>query len=239
MMAVLPDGQRTVMGSNSSIQRSSLAIKKTQYSSPLVYASDINCEYKETSKEFGSSESSVYSINLSITSVGDKSLVVMEYLGKYKSTALIDPRGKLIDFNFIDPKDGKRTTSETYQERIGEQRSSLDESLRSRAQFVNPFSLFMPEFHKISQLSVNKSVANITMEDGQNWGEYVYRGLSQYNGRSVIVLDLVRIPPTLSDSTAVLYGYNLIDAETKLPVLTVLDAGTKNVVENISCGTRE
>ena len=240
-ITTLPDGQQSVMSAELNSQRVSLKINPIQHNQKLRYTPQKNCHYKESRYTYSSNGAESYAINLTIKPIKEKYLVVIERNNSEKpSTALINPNGRILDFNLADPSDGTRFTTENYKDTVSEKERQLKEkvghmSTPKTIHFLNPISVFMPEFINSTHIIPNTIVAKVTSDDGSVWGNYVYQGVSIFNGKQVLVMDLKRKLETFPNKEPVIVGFNLMDVSTKLPIYTALDSGSKIIIEYINC----
>ena len=236
MAAILPDGQHSAMGIASNVQRATLDIEPRTHLGELVYSQVSNCVYKQSIRLHGSSTTEDFTITVSLKPIEDKYLVVLDSSNRKTSTALITYYGKLLDFNIIDSVSGERYTSESYGEKIQQRKKELGTAYKpGNTYFVNPISIFLPELENKKSYRVDQVVSTILEEEGSKWGEYVYRGVSDFEGQRVLVLDLIRTKGGGGYGRPLIFGYNLLDVNTKVPILTVLDGGTKSVMTRIVC----
>jgi hypothetical protein len=149
------------------------------------------------------------------------------------STAVLGRDGQLIGYNVLGP-DGVRRTPRNDRELSIAEAEKLRDSHGSTAHVVNSLTAIFPHYLKTS-FAVEERVANVTAEDGSVWASYVYRGTTQWRGSNAAVLDLVRPFATARDAGPVHVGYLLVDLETKVPVLVVLDSGWSTRLERVSC----
>jgi hypothetical protein len=224
------------MSQASNIERSKLKIIGAVQYENFEYDSLNKCNYVEWRHPYGQDKGNEYLLSVSIKPLKQNYQVLIERPGLGISSVYMDPKGKLFDFNLVNPIDGTRVTKETYQERIAKDKSVLgDKYVPQKIHFINPFSIFMPEFIQQNEVRPNQIVSILKEENGNVWGNYVYRGVSTYNNRQVLVLDLRRTINMGPDDEPLLFGFNLLDITTKLPVFTMFDAGTKVIFENVSC----
>ena len=66
------------------------------------------------------------------------------------------------------------------------------------------------------------------------WAQFVYSGSTVYRGREGVVLDLVRLMPTMGDRPVVV-GYTVMDSATALPLVATVQLGNRYHLEQRGC----
>jgi hypothetical protein len=224
----LPDGRLTTLEPAAAARRASLAISVNPLDATPRYRATDSCRYSLTNTYLKTSDQQTWKV----TPVRDRLLVNMDDRVRGVSTALIAPNGQLFDFNLVNAQTGQRSTSETFGDDAGVLASSLQKKAGGHA--INELQLFLPHY-EVESATYGDVVARIHDENGGVWAQFIYAGDSQFSGRRVVVLDLVRRMETMADAGPVVIGFNLVDAETALPVLSVLDLGFLYRLEQLGC----
>jgi hypothetical protein len=231
----LPDGQYSVMDSESNAIRANLEISRQPIYEQLTYSSQEKCTFKEWRTQYRQADNEK-ELSLSVTKFENSALVRIERPNFDTSTALISHTGKLLDFNLVNPIDGKRITPEDYTDFIQQEKLNIGVTTTlKRTHFLNPFSLFMPEFIADNQVKTNQVVAVLKTDDGSLWGDFIYRGKSTFRNKDVLVLDLRRTINKGPDNEPLLFGFSLLDEKTRIPLLSLIGGEFKVVVENLAC----
>ena len=84
-------------------------------------------------------------------------------------------------------------------------------------------------------MRVGEIVATVNAEDGSPWGYYRFMGVANYRGKPAAVLDLQRAAPGLESAGSIVFGFNLVDLRTSMPLFVILDAGSHYKLEQIGC----
>ena len=77
-------------------------------------------------------------------------------------------------------------------------------------------------------------MSRVVDSGGAVWVQFIYAGSTTYRGREGLVLDLVRLMPTMGDRPIVV-GYTVMDAKTALPLVTTLQLGSRYHLEQRGC----
>jgi len=242
IIATLPDGQQSIMSAELNLQRANLIIDPIQLNQALHYTPKKKCLYKEFRLEYGNNSAEIYDTFLTVKSIKEKYLLIIKKENSRistTSTALINPNGEILDFNLVDPSDNMRLTVENYRTVISEKKRQLKEKVGytyapEKTHYLNPVSIFMPEFINPEYITPNTVVAQVKSDDGSVWGSFLYQGVSVFKGKHVLVLDLITNSDTF-DNKPVIAGFYLMDISSKLPIYTVFDAGSKIITEHIYC----
>lgn len=171
--------------------------------------------------------------SLVVRPVGDKYMSILS-VDNMTSSALIDGGGRVYDFNVFHSFNNRRLTTEGQglPKRINISNKSVGIS-----QLHNPLSLLQPEFVD-SRWDVNQIVSAISLLPDQESLAYLkYKGVSQFNGASVLVLDIIY--NAKDRKGGVLWtsiGFSLLDVETRLPIVFVFQfQDIRFRLDQISC----
>lgn len=194
--------------------RNSFVVQPERLKHPPKYAPVESCNYRVDVVRDGRSLDPI-SFPLTIKSVRDRLLVSYEY-GSPASTAIIDTRGRIHDFNFVDVFFGDRWDSESLPNKI----SKLRQSLGPEPGWLNQIQLLFPELNSRALLPGDRLGVLHDVGKGSVWGHYVYRGRSIVAGRSAIMGDVLRSSPALNGQPFN-YGFGLFDEDTFVPLLVI------------------
>jgi hypothetical protein len=198
------------------------------------YGPVAGCVYtQDLSKLGGTKITETFTLHSAPVATNGENLFVTETATDNQvSSFLIDSTsGKLLDFKSIDPTDGQRYTPENATQTAQEAFANMPPARQANdPHYINGFQLFMPEFDGVD-FNPNDAVANVTQEDGNVWATYVYRGITEYNGVTGPLFDLMR---TDTKGTR-LAGFMVFDTMNMTPLLSVLDSGTTATFTRRSC----
>jgi hypothetical protein len=187
------------------------------------------CSYRSAAGDAGHRASPM--LDVSIIRAKDR-LLVRIVGGGTLSTALIGRDGALFDFNlsgFESP-----ATPDTFPALARRRAAALRRVQGADSQVVNDLALILPPYSAAS-IRPGDTVSSIVDENGRPWARYVYRGLARYEGREVLVLDLLRrseIRPQAGERTI---GFNLVDRARMLPALLVVEGAGKRHLQQVRC----
>jgi len=211
-VATLPDGQPSLMNQPSFQERSQFVISAVPSSGPLTYKPLKSCRYTSSSAQGNVLPHQGHG-ELTVRRVRDRLQLVDEDSDGKKSSFLLSANGKIYDFNIADDK-GSRSTTDN---------SSAAE-----------FSYMLPEYVPAT-LKPGDTAATLTTKNGSIAGAYQYRGVVQRNGSPAYLLDMminVQNNPTYS---AVVAGFDVVDARSNLPSLLVMDVGNTKLRFEATC----
>ncbi|MEI9852281.1 MAG: hypothetical protein WDN24_17105 [Sphingomonas sp.] len=214
----------------SQMERSSFVVDPRPFVGPATYTAVGQCSYFQESSMPGAPTRETDTIT--VRNVRDRLLVTIIGLNG-TSTALIGPDGKLHSFNLVDAN-GVRRTRENAGVLASEEAERYRAQLGRSAHSVNSFSSVYPHYIKLSWVP-GDIVAQLNSEDEILWASHIYRGLTVYKGRSVALIDIVRIQPGSARRGPLVVGWSLVDPATMAPLLFTLDSGAKVRIERISC----
>lgn len=246
---ILPDGQLSIMSKETTRLRAQLTITSTApLEMPLIYHPVGSCTYREVRAPYILTPNdlvellmkAIYEtpmenlVKLSIKAKKGMLHVVIRRNDQDPSTYLMSNRGKLYDFNAIDPSSSERVASAASQKKPYELKAVRDSRYASPFP-VNEFSLIIPEYSVIP-LGAENLAARIFSEDGIPRAGYKYRGTTFFDGVRAGVFDLVRFEPMNPLYGPPVIGCSIVDLSTTLPLLVVLDSsGSKYQFERVSC----
>ncbi len=158
--------------------------------------------------------------SLVVRPVGDRFMTTLS-VENLTSSALINGDGKVYDFNIFHQFNNQRLTTES-QGLPG--KINLDNKSVGASQIYNPLSLLQPEFVG-STWNANQIISAISLSRDQESLAYLkYKGLSQYNGANVLVIDIVgRSRGQTKGPFWTSIGFSLLDVETRLPVIYLIE----------------
>jgi hypothetical protein len=232
----LPDGQVSVMNSDSNRLRGALAITPAPLHTPMAYIPIKQCSYVEFTNSIGG-KLSEEPVDISLRIVKDRLLVVVRRNSGTTSTYLISERGTVHDFNTIDLSTGERVTPDNHSamayRKLNELKERRDHGAAS-PHVINEFSIWLPEYTK-TRLSPGDIAASVLSEDGRTWAKYRYRGFTVFDGKTAAVLDLERLQGVNRSGGPVVVGFNIVDLDTMLPMIAVLNSGSNYLMKRVSC----
>jgi hypothetical protein len=164
-------------------------------------------------------------VTVALRPVRDRLLITMAGDGK-TSTALISADGTLHDFNFAG-EEGQRWTSETYAGHAAQMVAG------TRGVVINQFAAMFPAYAKAPWV-VGSKVAQMRDQNGNLLAEYHYRGVTSANGRKAAMLDIMSTGAA-TNGKPVLIAFNVIDAETLVPLLYLYQSTAEIRLERRSC----
>jgi hypothetical protein len=169
--------------------------------------------------------------NLVIRPVKNR-LLATASVGTIRSTTLMTPDGVVQDFNWTSFIDGKRWTRENYS---GMARAELAKRQPGeRAYYLRETDLIFPIFRP-GGLTPGQVAATVGTYDDAQYASFIYRGVLPYHQREAVLMDLVRVLPTTTGPAPVIIGFSLVDFETRLPLLLVLQPGSLFRMEELTC----
>jgi hypothetical protein len=203
----------------------------------LSYPSTAMCWYDEkVHHKLGSTiPDHEYKVRVSIRTVKGRLLLVMTSDNGSISSASIDPLGKLYDFNIAtDGPEFERSNPGTAGQ-VATQILQRDQSIGVRKHILNEISLEIPEYERAPQRP-GDTVGHVRSEDGMDWANFVYRGVTSYNGMQAALFDIEYIGPhDHPEYGPPLVGFIIVDAQTAMPILLAFKSGTEKHFEQISC----
>lgn len=233
----LTDGRQSTVPTEVMAELRSLDIRPPAGPITLAYRAIDRCSYDLKAKKFtGASDAS--DLDVSIKSAdGLYFLTIDKHTGEY-TTALITAEGRIVDFNVgpdpVMPDLGRFNTksqaavSKEYIRRANAQRNPLTQG---SPHVVNDISILFPEYR--GPLTRPGEIAAIVKsEDGAAWGAYVLRGVTTYEARAAVVLELQR---NVSNLGPTVMGFDIVDAQTAMPMRHVIYAGTEQSLWQTSC----
>lgn len=223
-IANMPDGRATSLDEAAVSQRFARPISTAGTAAMPEYRSGLVCSYSLRTQV----DAGAVPWTWTTRSVRDRILVQMDGPYPEPSTVLIGADGELFDFNVTDVLTGGRSTSENYQAQ-----SEAKIAAMPGARMVNTVSLSLPHF-QVSSARYGDVVSRIDDSSGAFWAQFIYAGSTTFRGRQVVVLDLVRLMPTMGNRPIVV-GYTVIDAENALPLVTTLQLGSRYQLEQRGC----
>lgn len=226
----LPDGSQSAMGAAHTQLRSQLRVNPLVLPRRPTYVPERECTYKQVKVEPNGKVTEVFQ-SVSTKAVRDRLLItIVEPSGT--STVLMGMAGTLYDFNLADNRFWAGSNANTYQAYAAQMAARARQTDGPTAHVINPISLLFPEYIDGSRLP-GTVMAKVTTEVGSLWGEYIYKGLTQYRGTNAAVLDLARTVESMPRRGPVIVGFTIVDASTMMPLLAVLDAGYKYTLETM------
>jgi hypothetical protein len=238
----MPDGQYSTMSSDLNSVRKNISIR-TVVIDKLEYTAGPKCSYKTYNRKYGEVITTEKYHTAWLTKIPegeDYKGTIIQKSGieantiEGTTTFQINKNGKLIYFNLHeDFSEGiGRVDNENYIDTIDRVMTGLKQDgkyVEGSTVYINPIDFLMPEFKDLRLYKSGTVVSEVKTSTGNLFAEYVFRGKSTYDGRSVFVLDLKRAYPSYP-SKSFLLGYSFIDANTLFPVYLAVEAGTKKSV---------
>jgi hypothetical protein len=170
-------------------------------------------------------------VDVSVIRARDRLLVRIAG-GRTLSTALIGSDGSLFDFNLSGF--GSPATPDTFAALARQRAAVLRPTRGADSHVVNDFALILPHYSALS-IRPGDTVSSIADENGRPWARYVYRGLARYEGREVLVLDLLRRSEASPQAGERMIGFNLVDRARMLPALLVVEGARKHRLQQVHC----
>jgi hypothetical protein len=226
-VSTIPGVGYSILAANDADFRRGLTIARSRLPREATYV-PFRCSYRATVNVLGRG-SNVTEPRVTVTRARDRLLFNITE-GPNVSTALIGPSGHLFDFNLSGFLGGEHADAQTY----GPQARATGESLGASRplRVLNEFSMVFPEY-STPQPAPGDVVSVVMDQYDKEWGRYVYRGLTQYGGGEVALLDFMT---TAGDMDAeVSTGFSLVDPASLAPVLLVFNAGSSLRLERVSC----
>lgn len=228
-LSAMQNGDPTTMSERSINLHARFVVTPIPITRPLVYSPQAQCTYRTVNFSMeGVERRQDYTV--SVRQVLDRLLVTMND-GTENSTALIDSTGHMYDFNLVDPIDRERTTSETYDQSARATAAKID---RPYAHAINPIVLMVPEY-LVQRPAPGDVVATILDEGGNLYASFVYRGMTRHGDTEAVMLDLMRVLESMPQEGPITVGYNVVDLNTMLPLVVILDSGTRRHTHRLSC----
>lgn len=225
-LTTLPNGERSFMAPEANSLRSALKIDQQLSPLNIEYHPVEPIRYRSYSETF-----KIYNKNpnkesvVKVKAVGDKFTIIIQNPGEVVDVLVVEKNGKLYDYN-----KGSLTDICHQQHVIPETAKKCSAPLSNnwQKQYVkNPKMLSSNEFlfpEYLRPLSRSGQVVGVVRTfAGDEWGQIVYSGITDYNGRRAAVLDLMRRPTHLG--YPYLVGFNVVDLETSLPLVAVISSG--------------
>lgn len=233
-MATLTDGRRTLMGAKGISTRGTLLISTETYTAPLQYRPVALCEFVLSQTQLPQSplRSFEAELALNIEPIGNQLFLratTTEDGSIRESTGVIGKDGQLFRFNIFDLSMGRRVTSDNFSEEAKAALSTVKRAGSADTHILVVFSLLTPHYGERS-LQPGRRIAQVFDETGGVWGSYVYSGVSNFRGRKVLVLDLVRAFDALAALGELVVGFTLVDTENMLPIYSTLDFGSNGTL---------
>lgn len=216
----------TTLGMASYGARNLLVVSPVPFTGAAQYRPVPRCTYRQD-RVVANGPSAETRMSLSSRSVRDRLLLTMTE-GAQTSTILISPDGTLHDFNVI-AEGGRRVTTENIGQEAQRQLATMGQPY---AVAFNQITAVFPHYDRTAW-SVGAPVATVRTQDGKDWAQYVYRGVTPYAGTQAAVLDLMSI--TSEGGQPTLIGYNLVDMTTMMPLLYVFETQNRLRLERLSC----
>jgi hypothetical protein len=218
------------------VARDGLAVLAPGTPVSLRYRAVPRCTYKKTTEPLTTSRIEQH-VTATTRSAADRIQVVFTPESGDPDTALIGKDGHIFDFNSTNTAlNNQRVSGETEQDQ-GRELVSRIKSIKPgvvNPHALNEFSFLLPEYF-VDRLRVGETVAIVRAEDRSPWGYYQFMGVTNYRGKAAAVLDLQRIEPGHEYLGSIVYGFDLVDLRTSLPLFMVLDAGSHYKFEQIAC----
>lgn len=223
-LATMPDGRTTSLDEATVAERFARPISTTGVAAMPEYQAGLVCAYTvRTHLDAGG-----VPWTWTTRAVRDRILVQKEGPYPEPSTLLIGADGELFDFNVIDDMTGERQTAENYQARANAQMAA-----NPGARIINTVELGLPHL-QVSAAGYGDVVSRVLDSGGEVWAQFIYAGSTTYRGRPAVVLDLVRVMPTMGNRPVVV-GYTVMDAATALPLVSTLRLGSRYHLEQRGC----
>lgn len=220
----MPDGRTTSMDEAAVAERFARPISTVGMATMPAYQAGLVCSYSLRTQI----DAGAIPWTWTTRSVRDRILVQMDGPYSEPSTVLIGTNGELFDFNIVDVLTGERQTAENYQAL-----SNAKMAANPGARMINTVELEFPHL-LVSTAQYGDVVSRIFDSSGTVWAQFIYAGSTTHQGHQGLVLDLVRLMPTMGNRPIVV-GYTILDAATALPLVTTLQAGTRYHLEQRSC----
>lgn len=221
-LATMPDGRSTSLDEATVAERFSRSISTEGTAALPRYQPGLVCAYTlEANAESGA-------WTWTTRAVRDRILVQMQGPYAEPSTVLIGRDGQLFDFNVVDVLTGERETAENYQAR-----SRAKVAASPGARMINTVEIELPHF-QVAEARYGDVTGRVLDSGGEVWAQFVYAGSMTFRGRPALVLDLVRLMPTMGNRP-VMVGFTLVDAATGLPLVSTLQLGTRYRLEQGGC----
>jgi hypothetical protein len=148
-------------------------------------------------------------------------LLVTSANGEEKSTAFISPTGHKFSFNLVD-NDGSRLSSDKFSRTVSEAGKPV----------INNMDLVIPDFIP-GPKRAGKPIAWLRDSKGNIQAAFVYRGMSTFRDREVLLLTLVMAPQGIASSRAI--GFSIVDKDRAMPMIFALRNGLSIRSELVAC----
>ena len=223
-LATMPDGRTTSLDEATVAERFARPISTSGVAAMPEYQAGVVCSYTlRTHLDAGG-----VPWTWTTRPVRDRILVQKEGPYPEPSTLLIGPDGELFDFNVVNDLTGERETAENYQARANAQIAA-----NPGARMINTLELELPHL-QVSAAQYGDVVSRVFDSGDEVWAQFIYAGSTTYRGRPALVLDLVRMMPTMGNRPVVV-GYTVMDAATALPLVSTIRLGSRYHLEQRGC----
>ena len=228
----LPDGQLSFLSPENKAARAALQISPV--SAAISYRPVSSCTYADATVLIGG-QSGSSQVAVAVRAAGVRLELVETFPDGNIQTSLMDRAGRVYDYNGLQASGGVGGRVTPENQALVSQHVVQDASKVTSAPVngLNKFLYTFPAYVRPSLL-VGQDAAYLSTLDGAPWGVFVYRGLTSFQGRQAILLDLVKTPSAIN--SAYVTGYDLVDPDTGLPLLNVMDGGFHRVFKQVSCG---
>ena len=218
----LPTGEWSVMEGKNNRLRAKLSVTPVPLPQQITYSPFDTCVYRGLAVDLDG-QPMEFEREVALRQVEDRLLIAYVDRGA-TSTALIDRRGKLIDFNTVQ-LDGFRSNAETFPPYAAAKSVALRRQPHVFAHAINELKLAYPHFDT-GQRHVDSVVAVVTDEDDRPWAHFVYRGLTTHNGVTAAVLDLTKPDRMDVRGPRLTIGFSVVDITRGIPLIYVFDSGS-------------
>jgi hypothetical protein len=231
-LAPLSDGQISAMDASNNRLREQFVLQRQPLPRQLSYRPIRDCRYVEKTTRINGSVTRVVE-DATVKSVRDRLLITFND-GKHVSTALISYTGRIYDFNIFNQSDRTRVNTDDYSAYARREAEDARGAYGPTSHAINGLVTLIPEYLD-GRRTPNEVVAYIFDETGSVWARFIYRGMTWYKGSNAFLIDMVRTMQSVSPGEDVLVGFNVVETRTLMPLLQVMDAGTKVHVERSYC----
>lgn len=222
VMHMLPTGEWSVMSYEYTRLRTQLNVSPVYLPKQIAYRPVESCVYRGQSVDQTGRLTS-FERTVALRPVEDRLLITQVHDG-ITSTALITQDGRLLDFNTVQ-LDGYRTTSETFPAYAAAESRALRSRPHIFAHAINELKLAFPHY-STGSLRPGGVIASVTDEYDRHWAQFVYRGLTTYNGVSAAVLDLTKTDQGNTRGPRLTIGFTIVDIALGIPLVYVMDSGS-------------
>jgi hypothetical protein len=228
-IATLPDGTATAMSSKARVERSALVVNSEALPIRLSYhpAKTVAISYDIHSLT-GFEESGIDNIDISeVKGETDKLMITTNSSHGSSTITVIDRYGRVLAFNtdVRDPSCGLTAIADEKEKQIcTANMMSKAHTLNRKAhlEYTNTRDLVFPHYES-GLVRVGGELGVVKNENGEIIVHMIYRGTTRYRGRDAVVIDLVVFGKTAG--TPIVYGFNVIDPATNLPLLFWFSSG--------------